>query len=371
MSSMREQEVKRLALDEVHSLYGARFREEDGWRVPANYGDVESEYAAVRNGAGLIDLSLRGRIRVTGSEAVLFLNGLVTNDMKTLDENRWMRAVFPNVQGRILAAVRIARTTDGFLIDTENATHDRVLKTIERFTLAGDFKVTDLSDSTTMLTVQGKAAKEVVEQIAGEASALDQNGAREIQWRDQPLTLMRATHTAEDGFDLIVPTENATALWDTLVEAGAHPTGYDALEKLRIEAGVPRFGRDMDETNVVTETNLDDAISYTKGCYLGQEIIVRIKHRGHVAKKLTGLAFDNEVTLEPGATVQSDTGADVGRITSATFSPALRRTVALAYIKYEFLTAGTKVKTNSSAGQVNATVSELPFVRGSWYDEGK
>src|SRR4030095_431076 len=187
--------------------------------------------------------------------------------------------------------------------------------------------------------------------------------------RDQPLTLMRATHTAEDGFDLMVPTENATALWDTLVEAGAHPTGYDVFEKLRIEAGVVRFGRDMDETNVVTETNLDDAISYTKGCYLGQEIIVRIKHRGHVAKKLTGLAFDNEVTVEPGTTVQSDAGANVGRITSATFSPALNRTVALAYIKYEFLDAGTRLKTNAAEGQVNATVSELPFVRGSWYAE--
>ena len=361
-------QVKRLALDEVHSLYGAQFREEDGWRVPANYGALESEYACVRNdGAGVIDLSLRGRIRVTGSEAVLFLNGLVTNDMKTLDENRWIPAVFPNVQGRILAAVRIARTTDGFLIDTENATHDRALKTIERFTLAGDFKVTDLSDSTTMLTVQGKAAKQVGEKIVGVAIALDQNGAHEIQWRDQPLTLMRATHTAEDGFDLIVPTENATALWDTLVEAGAHPTGYDALEKLRIEAGVPRFGHDMDETNVVTETNLDDAISYTKGCYLGQEIIVRIKHRGHVAKKLTGLAFDNEVTIESGATVQSDAGADVGRITSATFSPSLKRTVALAYVRYEFLNAGTIVKVISADRPVSATVRELPFVRGSWY----
>jgi len=123
----------------------------------------------------------------------------------------------------------------------------------------------------------------------------------------------------------------------------------------------------MNETNVVTETNLDDAISYTKGCYLGQEIIVRIKHRGHVAKKLTGLAFDNEVTIEPGATVQSDAGADVGRITSATFSPTLKRTVALAYIKYEFLNTGTTVKVSSSGGPVAATVSELPFIRGSWY----
>jgi len=141
------------------------------------------------------------------------------------------------------------------------------------------------------------------------------------------------------------------------------------LEKLRIEAGVPRFGRDMDETNVVTETNLDEAISYTKGCYLGQEIIVRIKHRGHVAKKLTGLVFDREVAIEPSTPVLSEAGAEIGRITSATFSPTLSRSISLAYIKYEFLNAGTTVKVNSSAGSVTASVSELPFVRGSWYEK--
>lgn len=361
-------QVKRLALEEVHALYGAHFREEDGWRLPANYGDTEAEYASVRaDGAGLIDLSTRGRIRVTGSEALMFLNGLVTNDMKTLEENRWMPAVFPNVQGRIIAAVRIVRTTDGYVIDTEATTHDRVLKAIERFILAGDFKVTDLTDSTTMLTVQGKSAKKVIEKIVGEAGDLDQNCVREIQWRDQSLMLMRATHTAEDGFDLMVPTENATALWDNLVEAGARPTGYDALVKLRIEAGVPRFGHDMDETNVVTETNLDNAISYTKGCYVGQEIIVRIKHRGHVAKKLTGLVFDRDVAIQPATAVQSEAGVEIGRITSATFSPELNRTIALAYIKYEFLNPGTTVKANSSAGPVSAIVADLPFIRGSWY----
>ena len=365
---MREQiEAKSLALNEVHSLYGAEFREDDGWRVPSHYGDPDSEYRAVRDeGAGLIDLSSRGRIRVNGSEALMFLNGLVTNDMKTLGENQWMPAVFPNVQGRLLAAVRIARTTDGFLIDTESATHDLVLKTVERFTLAGDFKVADLTDSTTMLTVQGKSAKEIVDKPLGQVPA-DRTGTLEIEWREQPLTLFRGTHTAEDGFDLIVPTENATALWDTLVEAGARPTGYDAFEKLRIEAGIARYGRDMDETNVVTETNLDDAISYTKGCYLGQEIIVRIKHRGHVAKKLTGLVFEKETAIEPGAAVQSEAGAEIGRITSSTFSPNLGRTVALAYLKYEFLSVGTRVNANSAEGQVSATVTELPFIRGSWY----
>ena len=116
------------------------------------------DYEAVREGgAGLIDLSDRGRIRVSGSEAVMFLNGLVTNDMKSLAEHRWMGAAFPTVQGRLIGAVRIARLKDGFLIDTERASHEAVLKTISRFTAAGDFRVTDYTDQSAMLSLQGRS----------------------------------------------------------------------------------------------------------------------------------------------------------------------------------------------------------------------
>jgi folate-binding protein YgfZ len=120
----------------------------------------------------------------------------------------------------------------------------------------------------------------------------------------------------------------------------------------------------MDETNVVTETNLDDAVSYTKGCYLGQEIIVRIKHRGHVAKKLTGLKFETDQKIEPGAVVKAADDKEIGRVTSATFSPRLGTTVGLAYVRYEYLTPGTPVVVNGVA----ATVQSLPLIRGSWYD---
>src|ERR1044071_5423509 len=121
-----------------------------------------AEYAAVRDGGvGLIDLSARGRISVSGSEAVMFLNGLITNDMKTLGENRWMSAAFPNVQGRLLAAVRVIRRRDDFLLDTEAATREKVLKIIERFTLAGDFKVADLTNNTRQISFQGRGASEL------------------------------------------------------------------------------------------------------------------------------------------------------------------------------------------------------------------
>src|SRR6266852_6466776 len=131
-----------------------------------------AEYSAVRDGgAGLIDLSSRGRLLVSGSEAVVFLNGLITNDMKTLAVNSWMPAVFPNVQGRLLASVRVIHRDDGFLIDTESATHETVLKLLERFTMAGDFRVTDLTDETVTLSIQGKQAGKIISATLGEEAA--------------------------------------------------------------------------------------------------------------------------------------------------------------------------------------------------------
>lgn len=300
-------------------------------------------YEAVRDGgAGLIELSERGRIRVSGSEATMFLNGLVTNDVKSLAENRWMPAVFPTVQGRLIGAVRIARVKDGFLIDTDRASHDAVLKTISRFTMAGDFKVADITNESVILSVQGRRAVEVVTKVCGTIAAdLPRNGVSE----HGGVTIIRATHTGEDGFDLVTEADLRQALQD----AGAQPVDAETFEILRVEAGIARFGRDMDESNVIPETNLDDAVSYTKGCYVGQEIIVRIKHRGHPAKKFVGLKLDQPV--EAGA-----------NITSVVVSPKLG-SIGLGYVRYEFIEPGTKVVLDN----VNATVTELPFIRGSWY----
>ena len=180
---------------------------------------MTAEYTAVRDGgAGLIDLPDRGRIRVSGSEATMFLNGLVTNDVKSLAEHRWMPAAFPTVQGRLIGAVRIARVKDGFLIDTERASHDAVLKTISRFTMAGDFKVADFTDEATLISLQGKHAAEVVEKVLNTSvSDLPRNGVGE----HEGVTIIRATHTAEDGFDLVFDATRAAEMRQALQDAGA------------------------------------------------------------------------------------------------------------------------------------------------------
>jgi len=326
------------------------------------------DYAAVRDGgAGLIDLSSRGRLRVSGSEATMFLNGLITNDMKTLGENRWMPAAFPTVQGRLIGAVRVVRERSGFLIDTDAESHEAVLKTVSRFTLAGDFHVKDLTSETAFVSVQGKRAVEVVENVFGTSlSDLPRDGVFETQWQDAAVTIIRATHTAEDGFDILIDSAHGAQLRQALTDADAQAVSAEIFEILRIEAGIARFGRDMDETNVVTETNLDDAVSYTKGCYLGQEIIVRIKHRGHVAKKLTGLRFQTGGPVESGSVIKSADGKEIGKLTSTAFSPKLDATIALGYVRYEYLNPGTIVVIDP---EIEATTAELPFIRGSWYED--
>ena len=329
--------------------------------------EMMSEYGVVRDGgAGVIDLSsLRGRIRVSGSEATMFLNGLITNDMKTLAENRWMPAAFPTVQGRLIGAVRIARVKDAFLIDTDAESHEAVLKTVSRFTLAGDFHVTDLSTETAMLTVQGRRAIEVVEKVLeASVSALPGDGVLQIEWQNTSVTIIRATHTAEDGFDIVIDSARGANLREALISAGAPSISEAVFDVLRIEAGIARFGRDMDETNIVTETNLDDAVSYTKGCYVGQEIIVRIKHRGHVAKKLTGVQFETSHKIEPGTIIKSDEGKEIGKVTSTAVSPKLETTIGLGYVRHEFLKPGTTVTIDP---EIKATIVKLPFIHGSWY----
>ena len=359
--------AKVLGLNALHINRGAAMTVRNGWSLPRSYGEVAKEYTAVRTGgAGLIDLSSRGRIEVSGAEAVAFLNGMVTNDIKTLPENGWFSAAFPNVQGRLLAIARVLHIDKSFLFDTEEVTFFRVLETLSKFTFAGDFKVKDRGADLALLSVQGARAAEIVDYVLGaELSDLTRDQVLIVDWRGASISVIRATHTGEDGFDLFVPAESAGESWESLTAAGCVPIGQDALEMLRIEAGIPRHGVDMDETNVVLETGLDDAVSFTKGCYIGQEIIARIHWRGHVAKRLAGLIVDGG-PAQAGGRLIAEGGKEVGRITSALSSPLLNKNVALALVKYDYLPFGTVLRVTSGDAELNATVADLPFIRGSW-----
>jgi len=337
---------------------------------------VAKGYSAVREGgAGVIDLSARGRIAVGGSEGARFLNGLITNDVKTLAPQSWMPALFPNVQGRLLAAVRVMNMGDHLLIDTEPATYPTVLNLLSRFTLAGDFRVTDHTEETATLSVQGKRSTEIIQSIFGNSAVpvqrlpWDPGNITVAEFAGVPVTIICDTHTAEQGFDLFIAAAQITDLRQALVDAGAVVVSDATTELLRVEAGIPLYGVDVDSATVVNETNYDHAISFTKGCYIGQEIVVRIKHRGHVAKKLTGITFPDQIFEVDDHTVYSEDGQEAGRVTSWVISPQLNCTAAMAYIKYDYLKMLTPIEMQAGGHSVKGLVrNELPLVRGSFYE---
>lgn len=324
------------------------------------------QYHAVRSGgAGWRELIGRGLIEVSGSEAVSFLNGMITNDVKTLEDGHWMSAAFPNVQGRLIAYVRVLNRGGAYLFETEAATHGAVYQALYRFTFAGDFKVADLTETHTVFTIQGAGAGAAIETLLNpEAAKVERDRVVSIGGRPGSATVIRATHTAEDGFDLLIDGSEASAFREGLAAATAAKISDPVWEVLRIEAGVPRFGIDMTANNVVLETVPEAAVSYTKGCYVGQEIIARIHWRGHVAKQLTGLKLDGPALHDE--QLVSAEGRDAGRITSVAYSPTLDQWVALGVVKYDQLSAGISLKIGAADSKRTAVVAGLPLVAGSW-----
>jgi len=301
-------------------------------------------YNDIRSGRAGFHEMKRGLFAVHGKEAVQFLDGMITNDMKTLADGAQMLAAFPNAQGRLLAVVRIQRQGDKFLIDTEEATREKLFQNLFRFTFAGDFFVEDLSDQFQYFEVFGPAGDvyhpEVADMFPGAHAFEAKHGASYFMPIDQ----------AERVRALLINENNCFVIDDELYET------------LRIESGIPKFGVDMDETTIVPELGLDGMISYTKGCYVGQEIIARIHFRGHVAKQLAGLVASEQGpspdSLIAGAELHSGDGKNAGKITSVTFSPKLEKTIALGFVRYDFLADGTQLSADGSTANVHA----LPLV---------
>ncbi len=317
--------------------------------------DIETYNHIRSGGSGYIEMP-RGLIAVWGKEAVQFLDGMITNDMKTLEDGQQMLAAFPNAQGRLLAVVRVLRQDDRFLIETEEATREKLFQNLFRFTFAGDFFVEDISNQfyiTTIWNSNGFTFSAFNKPYDRNAGKIVYRG---IEWPALP-------SIGGGEIDLWIP---ATQIQEDFIqdfhnEFGALNISDDVYEVLRIESGIPLYGIDMDDTTIVPELGLDDLISYNKGCYVGQEIIARIHFRGHVAKRLTGLMSEPGATatgFSAGAELTTSEGKNAGRVTSVTYSPKLDKTIALAYVRYDHLAEGTELK----AGESDVVVRNFPFV---------
>lgn len=344
----------------------------DAAALPQDFGDGRAEYQAIRESAALFDLSPTGKLTIGGKNAVQFINGLVSNDVKTLAVGAGVLATFPNVQAKVAALARIYHTAEGLLLELDASNRAKIFKNLNRFVLAGEFFLTDVTEQLALFSLQGPRAAEMLAQLTG--STFDATPVIYGPYSIAPhviaeTTVQIATHsrTGAPGFDLYVPVAAAASVWQSLVTAGAQPAGQVALETARLEAAIPREPADINENYIVNETNLADAVSYTKGCYLGQEIIARIHWRGQPAKQLKGLFVEAAAPPAPGTelwvTSDKDAGKKVGEITSSAHSFALNRLIAFAYVHRNHLTTGTSFTLKQADAVIGqASVAETPFV---------
>lgn len=353
-----------LLLDAQKPL-NAEFGDVHGWMMARAYGNPEHEQQAVRERVGLIDLSYHGVIKAAGQEAAQFLQGLVTNDVKSLEAHKGMRAAFLTGHGKVRGLCRILRSEDHFLIINDPQTHEKIFKYVFPFSYAGDFRVEDVSEYYRTLSLQGPKAIAVMKEISFEPiPALAENDWVNTVIGGHHVVVVRASHTGEIGFDILVSDAGLKDIWDFILLKGAFhglaPVGLDALEGLRIEAGIPAYGIDVDESNMMLEIGMTDAVSFTKGCYTGQEAVAMATYRGHISKKLSGLLIEGDRIPAAGSRVFKD-GKDIGQVTSASRSQAIGRVIALAYIKYGYFDSGNQLQIQDVGGAMTSHVTELPF----------
>ena len=321
-------------------------------------------YTAARSGAGLIDRSDRGRLVVSGRDRATFLQGLLTNDVVALKAGEGCYAAYLTPQGRMITDLLVYELGDLLLLTMGADLKDAMLAKLDQLVFAEEVQLGDVTDRFSSVGIVGPDAARTTAAVlsAMSADALmvwpEHSNAR-AEFAGAPAIVLRIDDLGARGFDILVEREQHAALIDALRRQGAVDIDPAAAEALRLEAGVPKFGRDMNGETIPLEAGIEPrAISFSKGCYVGQEVIIRVLHRGHgrVARKLVGMTVEGAVHMAPGAVITAD-GREIGAVTSSSYSPRLDRPIALGYVHRDFAAPGTAVTIDGSP----ATVSQVPF----------
>ncbi len=354
--------INRSPLHDLHVRNGARFGEYFGWEIVEEFGDPNLEYRAARDAVAVFDLSYLGKLRVSGRDRTRYLNSLLSNDIKNLKTGMGCYATLLTHQGRMESDLYVYAREEEFLLECPPAGRERLLQSLNKYIVSDVVSVEDASESLSVLSIQGPSSANLMERVLG--IPLGEMGLLEFRSFSRPsaswLVVCR-DRTGRGGYDLWLPPANVLEAWNLLVEAGRYrPAGHRTLNLLRTEAGIPWYGADMDDRTLPIEMGLTSAISLTKGCYRGQEIIARVTYRGHLDRKLGAVAIDHADAPAKGAKVMVS-GALIGEVTSSIVSPALGRPLALAVLKSDFLSPGTKVEVAYENMSCPGEVVSLPL----------
>jgi folate-binding protein YgfZ len=336
----------------------------DASGVPPFVKGFPEEYRAAISSALVLDRSNRGGVRVAGKDRESFLQNMLTNDVRSLPPGGGVTAAFLTSKGKLVSDLWVLKEESSFLLELERSRVEPFTKALGRYIISEDVVLESLVGREVSFSIVGPGASSILAALAETSSArLDgmphlYHARIEIGGLTARLTAYRRERSAR--FEVGSASERAAELLSTVLDKGALLGGTLVSELRRIESGIPRFGVDMDESHFPQEASLDDAISFQKGCYIGQEYVVRLAHRGHLNRKLVGLVVPSGPRPSPGSRILR--GEDeVGMVTSSTNSPALPGSLALAYLKREAFEPGTPVIVEGGA---EATVSALPFTIG-------
>jgi folate-binding protein YgfZ len=322
-------------------------------------------YDAARQRSAMIDRSDRGRIVVSGADRASYLQGLLTNDVVALTSGQGCYTAYLTAQGRMIADLDVHELGDVMLLTMAGDVKDTVIAKLDQFIFSEDVQLGDVTDAFAQIAVVGpQAAAAVADAVPGVAAAtltaMREHDNVRVVLDAGPVIVTRVVDVGEPGFELYAERAPIAAIGQALRRSGVAELDEATADAIRIESGTPRFHRDMDESTIPLEAGIESrAISLTKGCYVGQEVIIRVLHRGHgrVARRLVGLRVDGTAVPRPATVVRSG-DREIGHVTSATHSPALQCPIALGYLHREFVEPGTTVM----IGEARAEVVAVPFV---------
>jgi folate-binding protein YgfZ len=348
-------------------LAGVRFAEYKtgeyrGATTAARFGDPQQEWAELRAGCGVYDLGFRGKISLAGADRVRWLNGMVTNNIRDLAAGHGVYAFLLNPQGHILGDLYAYNLGDSITIDTDRSQLEKILATFDHYIIMDDVEVQNQSEEVTALGVAGPRARTVMEAAGVKFPELQPLQLHAVECDCDcgclTCTIVRGDDVAGELYEIWLAPAHVKPLWDALVKAGATPVGYEALEFQRIVSGIPLYGIDIRERDLPQETEQTRALNFNKGCYVGQEIVERIRSRGTVHRKFTGFIADRDAAIAGGAKIVASE-KEAGEITSAAVLniEGRAKTFALGYIRRELGVPGREVV----IGGARAMVASLPF----------
>jgi folate-binding protein YgfZ len=344
-------------LIERHRAAGARVGEYSGVALPEAFSDLEREYAGARESVAIFDTSWHAFLALTGRDRVKYLHAISSNNIQALGTGQGTLALLLNPQGRIQAELEVYALPEKLLVLSHASLREQTIALLKKYVIGSQVKIEDLTDQVGSFAVEGPRAAAIVEQACGvKLSDLPEMSIRDVTVESIACQLVRRSHFGEMGAEFIAGRDSLGSLWGKLLASvrahGGEPIGTAALNALRLEAGIPWSPADFNDGMIPHEAVLETThISFNKGCYTGQEIVERVRTRGHVNRKRVGLKFSTVAPPPPGTKLRAG-GAEIGFVTSAAFSPNAKPAIGIGYVRREQVAQGSIVEFDGGTAEV-------------------